>query len=100
MNASGTAVLGWCRALNSFHGGAVGASVSPEYIFVAVRRFIGHWRRAGEIIVPLLILEARNEKNPPGGAVFLDVAASGWWSTKYFYDFLIQIRICAEVLAA
>ena len=59
----------------------------------------GHRRRAGGIIVPLLIIEARNEKNPSGGKIFPASLASGWWSTEYSCRFSHWLWISAEVFA-
>ena len=73
---------------------------SPEWVIVAVRRIFGLWRRAGGIIVPLLILEARNEKNPSGGTIFSASFASGYWSMEYFCRFFHEIWISAEAFAA
>ncbi len=84
----------------SFGGADGGTSSSPGWVMVAVRRFFGPGRRAGEIIVPLLILEARNEKNPPGGKIFSASLTSDWWSKECSCSFFHWIWTSAEFFAA
>src|ERR1041384_785952 len=49
------------------------------------RRLFWLWRRAAEIIVPVLIKEAKKRFGPSGGAIFFEMRVSRWWTTKYSY---------------
>src|SRR5271165_996943 len=73
-------ISAWSRVRNGFF--------SISYRHSCERGGSGHGRHARGIIIPLIIIEARNRRETPGATIFLRFAASACGSTKYFCAFL------------